>query len=235
MIVTKLDYDNIDGIDFLDIDITESNLNVEIVRQGKPLTTVEYLASRFKAELSMINKPFMRDEDNELFKPLRKYYASAIRHTLTSHDPSTDIKYNTLSTMGIGLEKYYYETIVVPTLIDEVYKLFFIDMNHKLLYNFVDGMDTRRLDGLNDFYGSLNWEHRIKKAIKPNDKLFGLSDKKRKDMVDKSGLGDLFKDTWIDEYNHRLGIIFSKQAQNIVNKSVKDFKSMSELAKALVD
>ncbi len=230
----------IEGIVFLpyeQLDLDEGTVAVETIRAGKELTIPEMLAQKFKVELTQIGAMFMRDEDNELFIPLRKYYATALRYALENHDPMSDPKYVTLKNdIKLGMEIHYYETVVVPQIADKIYQLFFIDMKHPLLYNFLDGRDDYSMtDMSNGHYGFMKWENRIADAINPNKTTVGMSKDKMDEIFENSGLAELFKVTWCNTYTDRLSTIFSATAMDQIRKSDKSISRMKLLTEDLID
>lgn len=231
--VTRADISDIDGIEFYEY--SEDDTIIEIVRQGKPLKVVEVLASKFKSELTHIGKKYSFNENDPDFIPLRKYYASAIKYVLENDEPENDLKFVKLrDEIGYGLEYVYYNEIVIPQLVDEVYKLFFIDGKHPLLYNFIDGKDDYSFNGMNSGkYGYLNYSTMIMKAVDPEDKKspMKMSRDDFSKIWEETGMNDIFYNKWADEYNERLSIIFSKLTQHHIDsneQSIKRFVGMSE-------
>jgi len=225
MFIKEEDYNNIEGIEFLDL---ESNFDIN---DNMTIGEVQdELSKEFKDELNILGIMFQRNEDDERFYHLRGHYASALRYTLEKYDPMNDPKYKILKEdIGMGLEKYYYTYMIVPKLINEVYKKFFIDSNNKYLYSFQDGGDDFRLDSLNAEFG-IKWRDKISEAINPNrEKRDRLSDEAYDRIFEKSGMADLFKTTWIDEYNNRLGIIFSAIAREEVRTYSKIFNKPNNI------
>lgn len=230
----------IDGIEFLPYDelgMDQGTIAVETIRAGRELSVVDMLAQKFKVELTQIGQMFMRDEDNEIFIPLRKYYATALRYALENHDPMTDKKFVTLKNdVGLGMEIHYYETVIVPQIADGVYKDFFIDMKHPLLYNFLDGQDDYSMTAMSTgHYGFMKWENRIAEAINPNKSSFGMSRGSMDKIFEDSGLAELFKETWCNTYTNRLSTIFSAMAQAQIRKSDASMKRMGNLTDDLMD
>ena len=234
--VLKKDLENIVGIDFLpDEEINEELIAVETVRQGRSLSTIEVLASKFKAELSKIGKIFMFNEDDEDFKPLRKYFATALRHVLLNDNPEEDEKFVKLrDEIGLGLEIVYYNEIIVPQLLDAVHDLFFIDLNNKFLYDFKDEIDdysfTSRISGK---YNYVKYDQMISDAINPNDIKSTKKQEKKFMYLKEFRLMDVEDPNWVDEYMKRISIIYAKPSRDVIEKNEKQAEMLRELAAGL--
>jgi len=229
MMITSEDLKNINGIEFLsDEEINEDALIVETVRRGKPLTVPEMLASKFKFELLNINKRYAFHENDEEFKPLRKYFATALKYVLLNDDPEKDEKFVKLrDEIGHGLEAVYYNEIVIPKLMDEVYDLFFIDSDHPLLYAFKDGdNDYSFTNPEYGKYGYLHYNALIQDAIDPEKKDELINREEIEKILDEKEFGNK---TWAREYMERIGIIYSKLSQDLIKKNEESLKEIEKM------
>lgn len=234
------DLENLD-IEFIpDFDITEIEnlLAVENVRTGQGLKVVEALASKFKAELTQLGEKFAFNEDNEIFLPLRKYYSTALRYTLENHNPMDDPRFVTLKNdIGYGLEYVYYNEIVVPTLVDEIYHLFFIDHTHPLLYSLQDGDTKISFTSLNSGkYGYMNYGSMIREAIDPENKHSALkmTEEDFAKIWEETGMAGIMRPKWTKIYSDRLSVIYSKLALDYMKKNTKDLDNIHNLLDGLV-
>jgi hypothetical protein len=209
-----------------DIDFFDINLNFDISESMNTEDIITELSKDFKQELTKIcnenNIKFMRNENDDLFIPLRKYYASAIRLKLSSDNPENDKKYIILKeNIGLGMEKVYYTYSVIPKLINDVYKEFIIDSKHPLLYNFQDGDNNYAFDDAMSSRSEFNfirWQSRIEEAKNPGHMDWLMKSSKRTDKIEEK-FSELFANTWLDNYNERLGIIFNRLALDLIKNN----------------
>lgn len=244
-----------DDIDELNSAVEERQALVDEMTAGKPPKAVKYLletdgndsvvdflAEKFKKELAIVckenstpdnEKRFAFNEDDELFIPLRKYYATAVRYTMENFDPKTDKNYILLCDKfgRTGLEYLYYQEILVEKIIDEVYDKFFIDYHHPALYNMKDSRYSYSLTDMSSGkYGYLSMITQIKDAIgieNEKDKMFD-------DVIDESfastGLDEIYRPKWNDDVNSRLKIIFSKLSEKYIKDEIENSKRIQELS-----
>lgn len=224
------DLTHIVGIEFYDI--IEDDINVEIVRQGKHLSIVEVLASKFKSELLIIGKKYSFNDNDDDFIPLRKYYATALKHTLLNDVPESDPKFLKLKNeIGYGLEYVYYENIVIPKLVNKVYKKFFIDIHHPLLYSFIENESDY---SFKKKYNSYSYLKEIKTAINPvhediADKISNNIQSDEFGIKIKDMFSTIFSKKWTDEYEERLIKIFSATSQKIIKSHETDVSTIKYL------
>ncbi len=219
--ITLNDLEKIEGIEFYEY--LEADMNVEVVRVGTPLDIVSFLVSKFKAELTMIGKKYAFNENDKDFIPLRKYYASAIKHSLLTYNLEDDVKFNILKKeIGYGLEFVYYYEVLIPSLINTLSKRFFVDATHPLLYSSQEHYDEPSFTNFNfGKYGYFKYSIEISNALNPN--------REPESTLSTDAINDIFKDsklfekTWTNEYNARLSIIYSVLTQKYIetNESTK--------------
>jgi len=188
------------GIEFYDLD---SDFELESL-EGTEL--VDYLTTEFKQFINSVcaehKIKFFMNESDDLFMFGRMYYASALKTALESNIPEEDSTYQELRNTNIGIEKQYYLDIVVPKIINEVHDKFFTKGDN--FASFVD-RDEPSYQGTNSEFG-LKWLHKINGAKEPN-KMLDFIDS---DILDE--YSNLFKKTWINDYEDRIGTVYNTLA-----------------------
>jgi len=199
--IGKRDYLTVicDEMNFIDL----SHLKISHLKEDE---LVDHLATEFKNKLSDIKTTFVFNEDNEIFIPLRPYFATALRYVIENTDPNDYPKYIKLrDDIGYGLEIVYFNEIVLPEIADQVYDNFFIDPSHPLLYNSKDGRDNYSFTRMHGKYGFIHYGAMIDKlaGIKP---FYSEDDFKALSEDAKA----VFEKKWTDDYLKKIPLIFSK-------------------------
>lgn len=196
----------------------------DYIRYGVDLDEITVLSMIFKEAVTDIGKQFMTDEDNEIFVPLRKYYATALLIMLRDFNPQLDPTYTKIKqSQKLGLETVYLLESKIPELIMEVHKLFFLDTKNPHLYNFMDGGDDFSFTGMNKNYGYISIHSKIQDAISPSKKTDyeSLMSDKTRDIFDS-----MFKTSWIEEYEERIGLVCNSFSIDLIER---DKKTVSRL------
>jgi hypothetical protein len=184
-------------IEFFDIShLDDSDTSIE-----------DQLAAEFKEKLLELNVAFMFNENDEVFIPLRPYFATALRHAIENIDPNDYPKYVKLKKeIGSGLDTVYFNEIILPPIADKVFDKFFVDFSHPLLYNSKDGRDDYSFTGMHGKYGFLMYSVLVDETagVKP----FYTKEEFAK-VVGTDG-ENTYKEPWTHSYNDRFPIIFSK-------------------------
>jgi len=224
-----------------DIEFFDIELNFDINESSSTDDIINELIKDFKEDLNKIckenNMAFMRNENNDIFIPLRKYYATALAIKLGTHNISADKKYYILKNdIRLGMEKVYYIHSVLPKLIDNVYKSFVIDIKNPNLYNFQDGDENYSFDSLmssNSEFNLIRWQNKIEEAKNP-DYIDWLKGPLRKSSKIEEQFNELFAETWLDKYNERIGIIFNRLALDLIQRERKNIQRLSDIAKDII-
>jgi len=228
----------IPGIDFFNPDNKESFIDVESLRVGKNLTYLEALASKFKSEVIHAVKKhkikFLFNESHEVFIPFRMYYATAIKELLLEDDPNNDPEFIKLKESHRGLEAAYYFEIYLKEIIHGIHKLFFVDSNNTFYLMQEDLPVT--LTGISGKYGYTNLLNKMMKVTGEennfNIDVKDITDKvlKEKDTVQQ--MPDMFKETWVDEYEEKIPVVYNWFMQDYLKR---DRESVSRMKAIMVD
>jgi len=228
----------IPGIEFFTPDDKEGFINIESLRVGKPLTYLEALASKFKSEvIYTVNKykiKFMFNESNKAFKPFRMYYATAIRELLLEDNPNNAPEFIKLKEFNRGLEAAYYFEIHLKEIIHDLHELFFVDSNNTF-YLMQEDMPIT-LTGITGKYGYTNLLHEMMKVTGEENNfditVTDIAEKvlKEKDTVQQ--MPDMFKKTWVDEYEEKIPAVYNWFMQDYLER---DRESVSRMKAIMVD
>jgi len=224
-----------------DIEFFDIELNFDINNGSSTDDIINELIKDFKEHLNKIckenNISFMRNEDDDIFIPLRKYYATALAIKLGTHNIENDKKYNILKDdIRLGMEKVYYIHSVLPKLINDVYKLFVIDIKNPNLYSFQDGDESYSFDGpmsSNSEFNFMRWQNKIEEAKDPGHMDWLKEPLKRSSKIEEE-FNELFADTWLDKYNERIGIIFNRLALDLIQRNRKNTQRIFDITKDII-
>jgi len=221
--------------DVKDLEFFDIELNFDINKGSSVEEIIDELSKDFKEELNRIcneNKiEFMRNEDKDIFISLRKYYATALAIKLGMHIPNDDEKYVLLKNkIKLGMEKVYYIHCVVPSLVNDVYKLFVIDTENPNLYSFQEDV-SYDFDGMssNSEFNFMRWQNKIEEAKDPGYMDWLYKNKTERTSKIEEEFNKLFANTWLDDYNERLSIIFNALAIDLIKRNKANIKRIKDI------
>jgi hypothetical protein len=204
----------------------------DFVKDAPTDVQLEFLADKFKSELTFIDKKFAFNEDDDDFIPLRKYYNTAIKLAVLNDKPTDYDKYNILKKdVGFGLEIFFYFNMPLKKLVDDVYDMFFIDRKHPHLYNSTDSDKTYSLNSSQNFseYSWMGMQAKTRRLQKPSE------DKKDKEMwnkIDMGGLDEIYREKWNDVNAERIVWVYSYfPLQSAIDrrKSIEDMIELTNI------